>query len=76
MWYNLFMSDNIQFETDQPQFRSTQQASFNQSQTSGMTAWLIRKGIIKDESQAGAILGGVVIFNFLLTALVIYFFVF
>ncbi len=68
------MPENIQFETDQPQFRS--QPTFNQPQTSGMTAWLIRKGIIKDESQAGVILGGVVLFNFLLTALVIYFFVF
>ena len=69
------MPENIQFETDQPQFRP-QSVQNGQSQASGMTAWLIRKGIIKDESQAGGILGGVVVFNFVLTALIIYFFVF
>lgn len=69
------MSENIQFESDQQQFR-TQRPVYYQPQSTGMAAWLVKKGIISNESQAGAILVGVVFLNFLLTALIIYFFVF
>lgn len=69
------MSENIQFEADQSQLRNRQ--VFNQTSTAkGMTGWLIEKGIIKDESQAGVVLGGIVVLNLVLTAVVIYFFIF
>ena len=65
---------NIEFETDQiPQFRSRQ--TLGSPQMPAMAAWLIKKGIIKDESQAGGVLVGIIMFNILLTAVVIYFFV-
>lgn len=79
------MSD-IQFDTDQIQYTRPTRLVNNQPQNSanyggpsgsgkGMAGWLVRKGLIKDESQAGGILIGVVIFNLALTGLVIYFFV-
>lgn len=42
----------------------------------GMAGWLMQKGIIRDESQAKTLLLGVVCFNFILMALIFYFFVF
>ncbi len=78
------MSD-IQFDTDQIQYSRPTRLVTNQQQLNGvgfgsgggkgMAGWLVRKGIIKDESQAGGILIGVVIFNFILTGVVIYLFV-
>ena len=68
------MPENIQFETDQQQFRPQRQI-YSQPQSKGMAAWLVRKGLISDESQAGNILVGVVALNFILTAIVIYFFI-
>jgi hypothetical protein len=66
---------NIEFENDQFQSQFKSRAVFGQPQTPGMAAWLVRKGIIKDEASASKILNGVVIFNFVLAAFLIYYFV-
>jgi len=67
---------NIEFEADkiQAQFRS--RTVFGSPQMPGMAAWLLKRGIIKDESSAGNVLIGIVIFNFCLAAFLIYYFVF
>lgn len=62
---------NVEFETDQQQYGSRLSPN-QQNNSGGMAGWLVRKGIIKDESQAGAVLIAVVIINFLLTAFLIY----
>lgn len=67
------MSD-IQFETDQVQYRS--RSVLGQAQVPGMAAWLMRMGIIKKESQSGNVLIGIIFLNLILTGLVIYFFIF
>jgi hypothetical protein len=41
-----------------------------------MASWMMKKGIIKDESKAGNILIGIVILNFAITAFLIYYFIF
>ncbi len=64
---------NVDFNVDQPQFRS--RAVLGQPQRPGIVAWLLKKGIIKDESQAGGLLVGVVLFNIVVTGIVIYFYV-
>ena len=67
---------NIEFETDQEissQFKS--RTVLGRPQVPGMAAWLMKKGIIKDESQAGGVLVGIVLFNIVVTIVVIYFFV-
>lgn len=65
---------NVEFETDQQQYGS--RAPLNQqSNSGGMAGWLMKKGIIKDESQAGVILIVVVVFNFLLAAFLVFKFV-
>ncbi len=78
------MSDgDIQFDTDQQSYSSTgasnsyySQAGFGQqSEATGMAGWLIRKGIISNENQAKAILLGVVLLNFILAGVVIYYFI-
>lgn len=48
---------------------------FGQTQTKGITGWLIKKGIIKDESGAKAILLTILFINIILTAIVLYIFV-
>ncbi len=64
---------NVEFGSDQSQF--TSRSILGQPQVPGMVAWLMRKGIIKNESQAGGLLVGVVLFNIIVTGLVIYFYV-
>lgn len=66
----------IEFESDQLQNQFRSRTVLGQPQVPGMASWLMKKGIIKDESKAGNILIGIVIFNFLLTAFLIYYFVF
>jgi len=66
----------IQFDTDQIQYKPRTVVGQQHSSVGGITGWLLQKGIIKDESQAGGVLMAIVIINFILTALVIYFFVF
>ncbi len=68
---------SIEFDTDEQARQFTSSGQFpGQSRSSGMAGWLARHGIIKDESSAGPILIGIVIFNFLIAGAIIYFFVF
>ncbi len=57
------------------QGKFTSRAVLGQSQVPGMAAWLVKKGIIKDESNAKGILVAIVVADFVIAALVIYFFV-
>ena len=72
------MSDQVKFDTDQQstisQFKS--RTVLGQPEVPGMSAWLMKKGIIKDEGKAGGILVAIVLFNFCLAAFLIYYFVF
>jgi hypothetical protein len=68
------MSDNVQFDMDQ-QGKFTSRALLGSSQIPGMAAWLVKKGIIKNESSAKGVLVAIVIGDFIVAALVIYFFV-
>lgn len=76
--------DHIEFDTDQQGFPASPSASpsqfasqtFGQTEASGMAGWLMRKGIIHNETQAKTLLVGVVFFNFIVAGLVFYFFVF
>lgn len=70
----------VEFEGD---YRRSQQPlvsgmnpMIGQNSQSGMTGWLMRKGIISTESQAKAVLLGIVIMNFTLIILIIIFFIF
>lgn len=68
---------NVEFENDyRPTARYTSPSSLgmNTSQHSGMAGWLVKKGIIKDESHAGTVLVSVVIFNIVATIFIIYYF--
>jgi hypothetical protein len=65
---------SIQFDTDQVQYKS--RSVLGQAQIPGMAAWLMKKGIIKEEAQAGGVLVGIVCMNCILIGLVLYFFVF
>lgn len=65
---------NVEFETD---FDPSKQIMQNRpSQASGLTALLIKWGIIKDESQAGAVMLGIIVINLAIMAFVIYYFFF
>lgn len=48
----------------------------NQGEVKGMAGWLIKKGIIKNESQAGAVLILIFLLNLGLSIAVFYYFVF
>ncbi len=66
---------DVEFEGDYkrtPQF--TPSGALGQPQTSGMSGWLLKKGIIKDQSQAGGVLLGFVILNIIVTIFVVYYF--
>ncbi len=68
---------NIEFEGDVNQ--GTQfavgQNPYVQNTGGGMAAWLVKKGIINDESQAKGILLGLVVVNLVVTVIVIYYFI-
>jgi hypothetical protein len=68
---------NIEFEGDVNQ--GTQFAPganpYVQNTSGGMAAWLVKRGIISDESQAKGILLGLVVVNLVVTAVVIYYFI-
>ena len=66
----------IEFDADNRQQQFTSRAVLGQQQVPGMAAWLMKKGIIKDESKAGTILVGIVIFNIIVTAIVVAVFIF
>ncbi len=67
---------SVEFESDQFQNQYRSRTVLGQPQVPSMASWLMKKGIIKDESKAGNILIGIVVFNFALTAFLIYYFVF
>ncbi len=65
---------NVEFETD---FDPSKQIMQNRSnQASGLAALLMKLGIIKDESQAGAVMLGIIVINLAIMAFVIYYFFF
>lgn len=69
---------SIEFETDQiPQFKARTSMGIGglPSDPKGLSGWLIKRGIIRTESQASAFLVLIVIMNFVLTGIVIYFFI-
>jgi hypothetical protein len=68
------MSENVQFDMDQRK-DFTSHAVLGQSQVPGMAAWLMKKGIIKNESSAKGVLVGIIIADFVIAAIIIYFFV-
>ncbi len=78
------MSNNVQFDEDEitrPRRAVTGNSTKNtpqfmqSSRSGGMTAWLVRHGLITSESSAKFILLSVVFINFLAAGLIIYFFV-
>ncbi len=66
----------VEFESDQFQNQFRSRTVLGQPQIPGMANWLMKKGIIKEEASAGKILIGIIIFNFLVAGLLIYYFVF
>lgn len=66
----------VEFDTDNQSNRYTSRTILGQAQVPGMVAWLIKKGFIKDESQAGKFLMGIVFTNIIITLAVLYYFVF
>jgi len=66
---------SIEFDTDQQERQFTSKI-LGQPRESGITGWLIRHGIVKDEKGAKPILMAIVTINFAIAAAVIYFFVF
>jgi hypothetical protein len=76
---------NVEFEADQlgssnlsrfsSQYTSSQYNSQQSQKASGIPGFLLKLGIIKNESQAKGVMTGIFIFNFLVTFLIFYFFV-
>lgn len=64
---------SIEFETDQERFKS--KTAFGRKGTTGLSGWLIEKGIVRDEAQASSLLTIVVALNLILTGAVIYYFI-
>lgn len=62
---------SIEFDADQ-QFKSRN--VINQSQTSGMVKFLMKIGLIKDESKAGKVLISIIIIDIIAIVLIAYFF--
>jgi hypothetical protein len=67
---------SVEFESDQFQNQYRSRTVLGQPQVPSMASWMMKKGIIKDESKAGNILIGIVILNFAITAFLIYYFIF
>lgn len=66
----------IEFENDTHSVANfTSRTVLGQPQVPGMAAWLMRKGVIKEESEAKTVLLGIMCFNFIVMGLVLYFFV-
>lgn len=66
----------IEFESDQFQNQYRSRTVLGQPQVPGMASWLMKKGIIKQESSAGNVLIGIIVFNFLAMVILFYYFVF
>ena len=77
------MSEKVQFDTDQEAITSgfrgpgtfAERAISGQEQIPGMASWLMKKGILKTESGAKGALILIIILDFIIAALVIYFFI-
>ena len=67
---------SIEFDTDQQARQFTPRQFSGENRAPGITGWLIRHGIVKDEASAGPILIGIVVVNFAIAAAIIYFFIF
>jgi hypothetical protein len=75
--------EHIEFDTDQQDMpsatstssQSTSRSVSGQPEVTGMAAWLIKKGIINNETQAKGILICVVIVDFIIAIAIFYFFV-
>ncbi len=63
---------NVQFEEDNIGFGQMRQ---NVNQYGALTAWLIKTGIIKDESQSKGVLLFIFFLNLVATGLIIYYFI-
>jgi hypothetical protein len=69
---------SVEFEGDyRPQRPGYSQSGMNMAAGQpGLTGWLIRKGIVKDESQAKVAMLGLACLNFILIILIFVYFVF
>jgi hypothetical protein len=75
--------NHIEFDTDQQGLPSsaslpsqfTSHEVFGRPEVPGMAAWLIRKGIISNETQAKAILIGIIVIDFIIAGIIFYYFV-
>jgi hypothetical protein len=63
---------NVEFDND---YRSERQALYEVEQAKGIVGWLIKKRIVKDQSQANMLLMVIITINFIVTLLVIYYFI-
>lgn len=72
------MSDHIEFDTDTQASQAghfTSRTILGRAELPGMAGWLMTKGIIKSENSARTFMLGLIAFNIIVAALVIYFFV-
>jgi hypothetical protein len=66
----------VEFEQDyRPTTSYTSRTVLGQAQVPGMANWLLKKGVIKEESQAKGVLVGIMIINFIVMGFVVYKFV-
>lgn len=70
------MSDQIQFEGENPSSRFQSRAVFGQPQTPKMVKFLIDKGIVKSERSAGHLLLAVTVLFFCSTIFIYAYYVF
>lgn len=66
---------NIEFDADQQFRRQAYASQLQRNSGRGMAGWLVKKGIIKDESQASGIFVIVIVINCAIAAFLIYKFV-
>jgi Flp pilus assembly protein TadB len=74
------MPENVKFETDDMGFpkgvtRASSDVMREQQDVPGMARWLVKHGIISSGSTAKVALVAIVLVNFLVAGLVLYFFV-
>ena len=72
--YTIYM-DNVEFEGDQKPISSfATRTPAGQPETLGMASWFKRHGLVSENSSGKGVLVGIVIFNFVAAALILYFF--
>jgi hypothetical protein len=75
--------EHIEFDTDEQGMSANASASsqftsrsvFGKQEVPGMAAWLMKKGIISNETQAKGILIGIVVVDFIIAGIIFYYFV-